>query len=66
MPSAPIQISAPQGSICLCILTDTRLSEARTATFDQFNLVLTIWAKQTVCKIGALFNACRFHTRPWH
>jgi integrase len=34
------------GIIRLCMLTGARLGEARTATFDQFNLDLAIWTKQ--------------------
>ena len=34
------------GIIRLCMLTGARLGEARTATFDQFNLELAIWTKQ--------------------
>ena len=34
------------GIIRLCMLTGARCGEARTATFDQFNLDLAIWTKQ--------------------
>ena len=34
------------GIIRLCMLTGARCGEARTATFDQFNLDLAIWIKQ--------------------
>jgi integrase len=34
------------GIVRLCMLTGARSGEARTATFDQFNLDLAIWTKQ--------------------